>query len=529
MATASANRVAGRASRLEGIDHVLAAVLAIVAGLVSALFSWVPSFWTDEAASIASADRPLAEIGALIGSIDAVHAVYYVALHVWSLVVGDDEFGIRALSVAAVVLATAGMYWLGRLTGGRALGVAGALVFALLPRVTWAGIEARPFALALAAAVWATVLLVVAARRRRAGWWIAYAVVAGLAVATNIYAALLVVAHGLTLLLLRSGRGVLLRWLGAAVAAAVLSSPVLVLALSESGQIADNRIGAGEWLRNVVVNQWFLGGTPTGVLPEHGTPVWQVAALAAAGIGWLLVLVGVVGALRGRHGATGPGVSRPSVSTSVAWGVPAVVLPTAALGASLLLADPIYNPRYLTFTSFAVAVLIGAGLLVLRRNALRVVAVLLLVVAVAPVWWSQRTPDAKSGSDYRAAAEYLRDHAQPGDGIYYSALTTEPGRLVGATTRRVAVAYPQDLSRLTDVTWAEDATSADTIDDLSRPLAQVSNRLRTEDRLWVVRRVDTPQAQRSADDAVLRAAGLTGGRTVYSGSFEQIAEYTRAG
>ncbi|OMH33026.1 glycosyltransferase family 39 protein [Tersicoccus sp. Bi-70] len=519
MATATASRVAGHARRGVGVDHVLATVLALVAGLVSAVLSWVPSFWTDEAASIASADRPLGEIGALISSIDAVHAVYYVALHAWIPVVGETEVGIRALSVGAIVLATAGTYWLGRLTGGRRLGVVAALVFAVLPRVTWAGIEARPFALALAAAVWATVLMVAATRHRRAGWWIAYAVVAGLAVATNIYAALLVVAHGVSLLLLRVPLGVLLRWLLAAVAAAVLSSPILLLGVTERGQIAENPIGVGEWLRNVVVNQWFLGGTPTGVTPERGTPVWQAAALAAAALGWVLILVGVVSALRQRSGGR--------TRVVLAWAAPALVLPTAALGASLLLASPIYNPRYLTFTSFAVALLIGAGLLALRRRWLRVVAVALLVVAVAPVWWSQRTPDAKSGSDYRAVANYLAAHAAPGDGVYFSPREVTSDALTGAPTRRIAVAYPADFARLTDITRAVDATDSDTIDDLSRPLAAEGDRLRAESRVWVVRRVDASPAQRDADDAVLRAAGLSGGRVVFSGGLDRITEYTR--
>ncbi|GGC88172.1 mannosyltransferase [Tersicoccus solisilvae] len=528
MATATATRDGAVTPSVTAADHALAAILAVVAGFVSALFSWVPSFWTDEAASISSADRPVAEIGALISSIDAVHAVYYVALHGWRLVVGDDEFGIRALSVGAIVLAAAGTYWLGRLTGGRRLGVAAALVFAILPRVTWAGIEARPFALALAGGVWATVLLVAATRHRRAGWWIGYALVAGFAVATNIYAALLVAGHGLSLLLLRSGRGVLLRWLGAAVGAAVLSSPILLLSVAERGQIAPNPIGFAEWVRNVLVNQWFLGGTPTGVLPERGTPAWQFAAVAAAAIGWLLVLVGAVAALR-RRASPAPGTGAPGSWPALAWALPAVVLPTVVLGVYVLAVDPMYNPRYLTFTSFAVALLVGVGLLALRRRWWRVVAAALLVAAVAPVWWSQRTPDAKSGADYRAVGDYLREHAGTGDGVYFAPRSAGETGLIGLSSRRIAVSYPDDFARLTDVTWAVDAEQSDTIDDLSRPLDQVTARLRAEDRLWVVRRIDAPARQRADEDAVLRSAGLTGGRTVYSGSLDEIAEYRRPG
>jgi mannosyltransferase len=45
------------------------------------------------------------------------------------------------------------------------------------PRATWAGVEARPYALSMMAAVWLTVLLVRAERQNTAGVWLAYGVV----------------------------------------------------------------------------------------------------------------------------------------------------------------------------------------------------------------------------------------------------------------------------------------------------------------------------------------------------------------
>jgi hypothetical protein len=44
-------------------------------------------------------------------------------------------------------------------------------------RATWAGVEARPYALSMMAAVWLTVLLVRAERQNTAGVWLAYGVV----------------------------------------------------------------------------------------------------------------------------------------------------------------------------------------------------------------------------------------------------------------------------------------------------------------------------------------------------------------
>lgn len=55
---------------------------------------------------------------------------------------------------------------------GRTTAVCAGLVFAILPRTTWAGMEARSYAMSVAAAIWLTVLLVAAARRNRPRLWL---------------------------------------------------------------------------------------------------------------------------------------------------------------------------------------------------------------------------------------------------------------------------------------------------------------------------------------------------------------------
>ena len=54
---------------------------------------------------------------------------------------------------------------LGKQFSSRTVAVASGLICAVLPRATWAGIEARPYAASMMAAAWLTVLLVRAARR----------------------------------------------------------------------------------------------------------------------------------------------------------------------------------------------------------------------------------------------------------------------------------------------------------------------------------------------------------------------------
>lgn len=51
--------------------------------MASVIESWIPSFWGDEAASVISANRPLDSLLEMLGHVDAVHGVYYFALHAW--------------------------------------------------------------------------------------------------------------------------------------------------------------------------------------------------------------------------------------------------------------------------------------------------------------------------------------------------------------------------------------------------------------------------------------------------------------
>ena len=70
----------------------------------------------------------------------------------------------------AVGGAAAGVVVLGKQFSSRTVAVAAGVFCAILPRTTWAGIEARPYAVSMMAAVWLTVLLVYAARRETVGW-----------------------------------------------------------------------------------------------------------------------------------------------------------------------------------------------------------------------------------------------------------------------------------------------------------------------------------------------------------------------
>ena len=109
----------------------------------------------------------------MLGNIDAVHGLYYLVMHGWFAVFPATEFWSRLSSSLTVGVAAAGVVVLGRQLSTRSVAVAAGVVFALLPRVTWAGIETRSYALSMVVGVWLTVLCVSAVRRQRPWWWVA--------------------------------------------------------------------------------------------------------------------------------------------------------------------------------------------------------------------------------------------------------------------------------------------------------------------------------------------------------------------
>lgn len=231
----------------------LVVIAFLVGALASFAWSWTPSLWTDEAATISAASRSFDELLAMAQTIDAVHATYYGLMHLWLQVVPADAVWLRLPSAVVTGATTAGLLLVGRRLGGTRTGLLAATVFALLPRTTWMGAEARPYAMTALFALAATGVLVLAVEqqssakrstRRLGGLLAAYAVLAGLGIALNVYVALLLVGHALTLLVHRrvswSFRGL---WLVSGLVATSISAPVVWTAVHQTGQLGGGEFG----------------------------------------------------------------------------------------------------------------------------------------------------------------------------------------------------------------------------------------------------------------------------------------------
>ncbi len=399
-------------------DRADAWLAAAAAVLVNVMLSWRPSFWFDEAATVAAADRSEIDILRLVLNFDAVHALYYLAMHAWFSWVPINEFTARLPSAVAVGAAAAGLIVLGKLIADRPTAWAGAAAFTVLPRTLWSAVEARSYALTAALAVWLTVVFVIAATRRGSAMWALYGFTLALAVASFVYLALMVPAHAATLAVQRKWRGLL----AVAIVTAAGLSLVLPLVALASGQRAHQLwwIGSGGYFTGVLWEQWLTGSR-----------LFITAAVVVLIWGTVLLVK--------RH--------TQGAASALAVALPWALIPTAVLIAYSLLVDDAYQPRYLTFTAPGIGLVLGVCVVAIARDRVGILATLLAVLALSSstAFATQRSPYGKpGGADYSAVANVIAANSRPHDCVAFGFAQHEP-------LRAVAAARPGAFAGLDDV------------------------------------------------------------------------------
>ncbi len=461
-----------RRLRLRVPDRADPWLAGVLAALVSMAFAWRPSFWFDEAATVAAADRSEIDILRLLLNFDAVHGLYYLAMHVWLSWVGINEFTARLPSAVAVGVAAGGLVVLGRLVADRPTAWAAAVAFTVLPRTLWSAVEARSYALTAAVAVWLTLVAVIAAVRRSYALWALYALALTLAVFVFMYLALLVLAHAVTIALGRNKRQ-LLPFAIAVAAGLALASPLIALA-------------AGQREHQL----WWIGGSGylSGVFCEQlftGSRLFMGACLI------VLVWGSVVLIIRRLSGAGG----------ALAVALPWVVVPTALLVGYSALVSNIYQPRYLTYTAPGLGLLLGVCLVAIARDRSRILAVLLTVVALSSstAFVTQHSLYGKpGGADYSAIAQVVKVNSRPQDCVAFGFAADKP-------LRAAAAARPDAFAALNDVAAGVPAAYAAQLWSQDLPLEsdEVKPRLAACTVLWVI-------VDRAAPSPVVDAAQRQG-------------------
>ncbi|MDO9356655.1 MAG: glycosyltransferase family 39 protein, partial [Solirubrobacteraceae bacterium] len=319
-----------------------------------------PSLWWDEAATISAADRPVGELWDLVGHVDLVHGLYYVVMQFWVAVFGTSEVALRAPSAVALGVAIAGIVFLAaRLTTPRAAWIAG-LTAAILPGLSWSGIEAREWSIVTACVTWATYSLCVALDTRSKGRYVAYTVLMTLAAAFSVMAILMLPVH---------------LWLGAkahrarlvlllATGISCLALPLLHASYAQRRQVSFIDLEATGLARQIVFNQIFMKDQ-NGSYGHEDVVQWVLAGA---------FLIAVVAALADR--------SRPAAVLGAVW----IAVPTLILATPVLFGVQLYQARYLTYTAAGACLVMADGIDVLwSRYASRSSARVLLVLGAAVV------------------------------------------------------------------------------------------------------------------------------------------------
>ena len=394
-----------------------AVAVAVLTAVLSAAGAARPSLWFDEAATISASTRSVPQLWRMVGNIDAVHGLYYLLMHGWYAVFPTTEFASRLSSALAAALAAAGVVVLGKQMSTRAVALTAGVVFAILPRVTWAGMETRSYALSMAAAVWLTVFCVLAARRGRPCWWGVYGLLLVGATVLNVFLVLIVPAHAVVVAMCARRPQTWRCWAAAVAGAASATLPFLLFAQSQLFQVRWISPVGPDTLGEILQEQYFDLSLPAAVVAG----LIMSAALAA----WIRT-----------------GTGRPGMLAAVAltW----IAVPTLALLAYSLLRHPIYYPRYLSFTAPALALLLGLGVVAVGRSrAGFAIALACLATAAVPNYLAQRGPYAKAGMDYSAVADVIGSHAASGDCLVLdNSARWKPGPIRPLTAARPPVYQP---------------------------------------------------------------------------------------
>ncbi|OIV39305.1 hypothetical protein BIV57_00175 [Mangrovactinospora gilvigrisea] len=409
----------------------------------------------DESYTYASIHRSYRELWGMLGTVDAVHGAYYLAMRTLALATGtlgeveSTMLLMRAVSVAALVAATAGTAAIGSRLGSRRIGLAAGLAYAASPLATGYGQEARSYALVTAGAVVAVLLLCRAVERPHStGRWGALAAATCATVTLHIFSITILAVMAAALASSRAGRRVWRPWLITAATTVAVALPLILLSQAEAAQVG--------WIHP----------------PSWADIAHLTSAFAGAGRPALIFTLGcaAVGTTLAPH-------RRPGALSLRAVALNWCLLPPALLLAASWL-TPVYQLRYVLLALPGLALLVGAGAVggaeriqaglqhlpgVRLPSALPLAAIGAAIVALhVPQQAGVRVPDYRD-VDVRAVAATVARQAQRGDAALF----------ISDRMRLAELDYPQAFAHLADVQLAVSPARSDTLTGYSRPISRL--------------------------------------------------------
>jgi mannosyltransferase len=462
----------------------LALLPAAVTAMVLSIGIAAPSYWRDEAATVAAVHRPLGSMLRMLGSVDAVHGLYYLIIWPIAQLCGTGEQTLRLPSLVAMAVAAGFVTATGRRLVSPAVGVTAGLIFAAAPTVTEYGQMARSYAPVTMVAAIASYALVRALEtdtsRVRWAWYAVSLVVLG---ALNVFALLIIPAHAITMDLSYRGqqaaglrRAAFRRWFLAAATGIGVNGPLILLSAGQRTQI--------DWLPAPKVSD-------VGNIADLLGPPWMTAAIGA-----VLLTAGAMAVWRRRRALSQdgrPGPGRPGgtglepPAASARCTVPVLCWPWLVVPPVLLLLEsflsPVYTQRYIIFCVPAAALIVAVALAELARLPGRgrlglasSVAAFLLIATLGIGTQIQYRQPWGHVDDIREADLIIAATARPGDGVLYALPSFLP----------ISAAYPDGLGRLPNIQVGEAAIPSGTLAGTTVGPDVLRQRISQLKRLWVI-------------------------------------------
>ncbi|MEU8795342.1 glycosyltransferase family 39 protein [Streptomyces sp. NPDC048643] len=400
----------------------------------------------------------MSDMARALSHIDAVHGLYYVLMHAVFSLWDGGLVALRLPSVLAIALAT----WLvGAIATRHAdvlTGFLAGLTFTLVPIVQQYAQEGRSYALVTAAVAGTLLAFDRALTHDRARDWLLYGSVALLAALLHEFAILVLLAHAVTLRLIRAPRTLVRHWAITATVATIGLLPLAVFSLGQSSEQLGwlNRPSVGEWLL-------FLG----------------VVVLGAGCARFAF------GGAQKRYGPSGKGGYPHGQRLLAALALPVLVLPSLLLMA-ISFVHPWYVDRYCVYSYLGLALVAGAALrrcltLVAARPlpyrvAMTALPIALASAVLAPWYVLMRTPEARK-DDVVAVTQAVDKLGEPGDAVLF-----EPAR-----RREWSLSYPGTWGKFHDIALAVSPEASGTLQGSEVSAERIKERLLTQQRVLALR------------------------------------------
>lgn len=390
-----------------------AAALMLLALVLNLIRIGAKSIAHDEAGTALYAQLGLESLFRLFARSDLNMALYHIVMNGWVALFGEGEAALRVPSAIFGALAAGAIYFLGRRLFGRTAGVVAALLFAFDAFQVQYAQTARAYTLLVAVTTLSTLSFARVFEKPSRGNFIAYTVSGLLALYTHYFAAYVLAAHAIALLLVRPDGLRDRRWWLVAAAIATLGSPLL-LVVAHSGAV--HRFN------------W--------IAPPSPGDVWSVLVELAGGSRFSLAAI-LLGA---GSGILSSSRRRPWACVLVsAW-----LLVPIGLSYLVSLAVPMFLAYYLIICLPPLLLLAGAGIAALRPAALAWMAAAVLIAVNFTRLTGYYAADALQ--DWRAAASYTLNASRTGDGIVFFPDTA--AKPFGYYARRSTAEIPANLESL---------------------------------------------------------------------------------